>query len=693
MILDQPIESLPSTSPVTMKKFKSLEISTLWDLVNYVPFRYENLSIVSSIRNIQEGEMLTVKGHVLTSKTDYTRRRGMTLQKVTIDDGTGTLDLLWFNQPYITRMLPENALVSVAGPIKMNHKLMMEPISYERITEINSPTVHTGRLVPVYTEKLGLSSRTIREKIHLIFHHMLGMHEQRNDLEKEWEWLPEHILHKHNLSDELNAYYHIHFPETKQDHTRAHERLAFDELFTIQLSNELVRREWKKEQVGNKFAMNKTVQNKIDAFIHGLPFELTGAQKKVIDDVLKDVRKDQPMNRFVQGDVGSGKTVVAAVAAYAAYLHKFQTIIMAPTEILATQHYQTIAKLFANTDVSVGLQTGAKKAAKGKNDTIEYDIIVGTHALISKHANYEKIGMVVIDEQHRFGVAQRALLKSKGINPHLLTMTATPIPRTIALTLHGELDLSVIDEMPKGRLPIKTYLTPPHKRQSAYEWIRDGIKKLGIQVFIICPLIEESEIETMKSIRAATQEYDRLKNHVFRDFKVGMLHGKMKPKDKELIMQEFKNKEYDILVATSVVEVGIDVPNATIIVIEGSQRYGMAQLHQLRGRVGRGDKQSYCILFTDEGDNANIHRLKFFASTNNGMTLAEYDLKQRGPGDIYGISQHVYDDLKFADLSNYELISKTKDAVNEMIGVYDPQKYPHMKERLEKFRLDQISRD
>jgi ATP-dependent DNA helicase RecG len=395
---------------------------------------------------------------------------------------------------------------------------------------------------------------------------------------------------------------------------------------------------------------------------------------------------------------GSGKTVVAALAAYLAYLNGFSTLYMAPTEILAQQHYATIAKIFEKTRVVVGLQTGSQKAikkAKGGSATVQsaklYDIIIGTHALLTESVQIDKIGLVIIDEQHRFGVKQRAMLKRKGFNPHLLTMTATPIPRTVALTLYGELDLSVIDEMPKGRLPIKTWAVPQVKRADAYEWIKKQMKAQKTQTFIICPLIEESEVETMKSVKAAKMEYEHLKQSVFKDWRVGLIHGKLKPIEKTDAMNKFKNKQYDVLVATSVVEVGIDVPNATIMIIEGADRYGLAQLHQLRGRVGRGDKQSYCILFSDSEQSNN--RLQFFAKTNSGMKLAEFDLKIRGSGDIYGLKQHGYANLKVATFADLDLINQTKRATQDFLTKSDLNDFPKIKDRVVRYGLKEIARD
>lgn len=377
------------------------------------------------------------------------------------------------------------------------------------------------------------------------------------------------------------------------------------------------------------------------------------------------------MNRFLQGDVGSGKTVVAAIAAYISFLCGFQTLIMAPTEILAMQHYETILKLFKSLPLKIAIQTGSKKSMKGKNDS--FDIIIGTQALLTSSLAFQRVGLVVIDEQHRFGVAQRSLLKEKGKEPHLLTMTATPIPRTLALTLYGDLDLSTITQMPLGRLPIKTFLVPLVKRAAAYAWIEKKVNEEHIQVFIICPLIEESESETLQTVKAAKKEYEHLKNIVFKGLNVSLLHGKLKPKEKELIMKEFSVGKTDILVSTSVVEVGIDIPNATIMIIEGAERFGLAQLHQLRGRIGRGKLQSYCYLFSEIQDEGKLKRLHFFTGTNNGVKLAEYDLGQRGAGNIFGTKQHGYLKLKIASLSDMELMRQAKNA-----ALYILEKYPHL---------------
>lgn len=691
MVLNAPIETLPRTSPVTIKKFKSLDINSFYDLLNLFPNRYENYSLISNIKDLQAGEIVTVKGIIEEFKNTYTKKH-ITIQKARLTDNTGYIELVWYNQPYLAQMIKKGTFLAAAGMVKQYFdSYSLDTKEYEVLREIQDPTIHTGRIVPIYPEKRGLSSRIIREKIFYLI----------NELNESIipEWLSEEIITYNKLIPLLTAYKEIHFPSNQSTILRAIERLSFDELFTIQLSAQLIKKEWQKEQVGHMFSVETPLMASLQTFIQNLPFPLTGAQNRVVDEIIEDLKKPTPMNRFVQGDVGSGKTVVAAIAAYLAHLNGFQTLLMAPTEILAQQHYQTISKLFENYNLKIGLQTGSKKIVKKSTDrsgpvpTLLYDVVIGTHALLNDSLQSEKIGLVIIDEQHRFGVAQRAQLKQKGINPHLLTMTATPIPRTVMLTLYGELDLSVIDEMPKGRLPIKTFVVPPEKRSNGYEWIKKQIQETQCQVFIICPLIEESEGETLKSMKAATKEYEHLQKHVFPKLAVGLLHGKMKPKEKEQVMQDFKNKKYDILVSTSVVEVGIDVPNATIMIIEGADRFGLAQLHQLRGRVGRGENQSYCFLYTETPDQKSSNRLQFFAKTNSGLALAEYDFKLRGPGDIYGKRQHGYADLKIAKLSDTDLIQKTKSAASYFANHYQIEKYPDIQERIKRYDLDQISRD
>ncbi len=677
MFLEQPVEKLPGTSIVTIKKLKSLDLLTFDQLINYFPSRHEDFSIVSPIASLQDGEKVTISGTITAAKNDYVRRR-LTIQRVSIADDTGSISATWYNQPFLIRMFMPQLNLNISGEVKFKGRLNILPKEYEVLKNPGQPTIHTSRIVPIYPEKRGLSSRTLREKIYYV----LGQLDEKILP----ELLPVGFLKKHQLIDTATAYKNYHFPASSQLLKQSKRRLAFDELFIIQLSARLVREHWEREKVGNVLEVEKN-RDRINEFIKKLPFTLTNGQKKVIKEIEEDLGKTHPMNRFLQGDVGSGKTVVAAVGAYISYLNGFQTLFMAPTEILAQQHFKTLSMLFANTSVEIGLQTSSSKDKKNA------DIIVGTQALITKSQSFKRAGFVVIDEQHRFGVRQRAILKEKGLNPHLLSMTATPIPRTVALTLYGELDFSVLDEMPKGRVPVKTFLVPNVKRADGYQWIQKKINEDKSQVFIICPLIEESEVETVKTAKAATKEYEHLKKNVFPKLKVGLIHGKLKSKEKDAAMDAFKKHEYDILVATSVVEVGIDVPNATIMLIEGAERYGLAQLHQLRGRVGRGSKQSYCFVFTESNTPQVLDRLSYFAQNNHGQKLAEYDLARRGPGDLYGIRQHGHDSLMVASFSDYLLIEETKKAVEEFRKSYSLKDYQSLKKRVDAFQVHQIAKD
>lgn len=690
--LETGIECLPSTSALTIRRLKSLNLKTYWDLINYFPFRYENFSLISSIEKLQEGEKVTVKGQIIDIKNEYTKK-GFNIQKAILYDKTGKIELVWYNQPYLVRLIKPGDYLSVAGEVKKYlYSYIIQPEEYEILENLASPTIHTGRIIPVYPEKRGLSSRTIREKVWYVLNNL-----ERQLIASLQEILPPEIISYNNLIDECFAYQNIHFPKDLQSAKLARQRLAFDEIFTIQLSSQLIKKDWKREKVTYPFQIS-IFKKEINKFVNHLPFKLTDAQKRCIGEILTDLAKASPMNRLLQGDVGSGKTVVAAIASYLASLNGFKTLFMAPTEILAFQHFKTLKNLFdfpslSNQKKTINICLYTSSSKPKIEELKKADIIIGTHALITKKAVFEKVGLVIIDEQHKFGVVQRVMLKQKGTNPHLLTMTATPIPRTVALTLYGELDLSVIDEMPKGRIQTKTFLIPKEKRAAAYQWIKKQIRENKTQVFIVCPLIEESEVETMKSIKAAKKEFDFLRKEIFSRFKLGLLHGKMKSKEKEEIMKKFAHHEIDILVCTPVVEVGVDVPNATIIIIEGAERFGLAQLHQLRGRVGRGEKQSYCFLFSEKMDENILKRLTMFTKINNGFLLAEYDLKIRGTGEIYGTKQHGFINLKIASLSDFDLIEKAKKAVDYFLNHYRIDDFLQLKKRIENYRIRVISRD
>jgi len=635
---------------------------------------------------VQPGETVTIRGTIESVKTVPTRSR-ITIQKAVVKDDTGTIALTWFNQRYIINILEHASCISASGRIEKTGKsLIMKPLEYEVLEFLDSKTKHTGMVVPVYPAVYGLSSKTIRDKVC----HVLDATFFKS--KESVEFIPDDILKEHSLMSLDQAIQTIHQPTQLGDVDAARKRLGFDELFIRILSSRLIKNRWKKEQTTVPLTLNAQQKKDIKTFVAQLPFSLTNAQNRVTQEIIADLQKPNPMNRFLQGDVGSGKTVVAAIAAYVSYLNQKQTLIMAPTEILAQQHFETISRLVNDFDISVALQTGSHKDITSKKAATAFDIIIGTHALISAKYDFGDVGLVVIDEQHRFGVKQRALLKEKGINPHLLTMTATPIPRTVSLTLYSELDLSMIDELPKGRKTIKTYVTPAAKRMAGYKWIEKQIREEKVQAYIICPLIETSERESMTSIRAAKEEYGHLKKDIFPTLNVALLHGKMKAKEKKEVMDQFNQKKYDILVSTSVVEVGVDVPNATIMLIEGAERFGLAQLHQLRGRVGRAEKQSYCLLFTSPKNEKNA-RLKFFAQTTSGHKLAEYDMKIRGPGEIYGTEQHGYSDLKLADLTDTKLVLMAKNAVDAFLAEYSIDTTPNLKRIIDSYQLNLIEKN
>lgn len=673
----QSIDNLKRTSPITIKKLKKIGIKNYFDLINYFPFRYEDFSIISKISLLQEGEQVTIIGKIIEGRYQITKS-GLKLQIFLIADDTGIIEIGFYNQPYLLKLFKKDQIVSIAGTVeRYGKKITIKPFEFE----LEKPKIHTGRIIPIYPEKNGLSSKLIREKIYYALNYPIK------------EFLPEEIVKFNDLLDEYLSYKQIHFPDSKPLIEKAKQRLSFDELFLIQLSSNIIRKNWNKEKIANKLIFNEQINEKINNFINNLPFELTDDQKKVWNDILNDFKKTTPMNRLLQGDVGSGKTVVAALASYFIFLNNYQTLFMVPTEILAQQHYQSLKKLFSNTDIKIGLLTSNIKLTNHNSiKPDEADLIIGTHALISKKNIFKKVALVIIDEQHRFGVKQRAELKNKGVNCHLLTMTATPIPRTVALIMYGELDISTINQMPKGRLPIKTFYIPKNKRNDCYQWIKNQIKNNDSQVFVVCPLIEESEVETMKSIKAAKKEYENL-TKIFHDFKLGLLHGRMKTKEKEKIMLDFRDHKFDILVTTPVVEVGVDIPGATIILIEAAERFGLAQLHQLRGRVGRNNKQSYCFLFSEVENKNVIDRLKLFSKINNGNQLAEEDLKIRGPGDIFGTKQHGFIDLKIASFSDFQLIEKTKKAVEYFLNNKKIDDDLNLKQRLKIYEIDKISHD
>lgn len=653
MILSDPLQMVPGVGPTQAKRLAYLGVVKVEDLINYYPFRYDDFSLITKVSQAQFGMNVTLKGEIWSIKNTYTRF-GKVLTKAVLNDGTSPIEIVWFNQSYLTKSIKPGDTLQISGKVgKMGSKLSITAPDWEKI-EGDKDTIHTGRLVPVYPETYGLSSKWIRQKVATIFPRVAPFIQDP---------LPEEI--KNSMLPLAEAIHKIHFPENWTDVNRAKERLGFDELFFIQLATLKKRQEWQERKTIQPLKID---QEKLEEFIKNLPFELTGAQKRVVGEITEDLKRNTPMNRLVQGEVGSGKTVVAAILIYLAHLNGMKSFLMAPTEILAFQHFKTVSSLLEPYNIKVGIYTGSKKAAE------DAEVIIGTHALLSKTLEAENVGLVIVDEQQRFGVAQRSLLRSKAKLPHFLAMTATPIPRTVALTIYGDLEVSVINELPKGRQKVKTYYTPSYKRNDAYGFIAKKIRQ-GDQVYIITPLIEESE--TLATAKAAKVEYERLQKEVFPEFKLGLLHGRLKSKEKEQVINDFKEKKIDILVSTSVVEVGVDIPNATIMVIEGTERFGLAQLHQLRGRVGRGTKESFCLLFSETEEPNTVMRLKNLEHIHDGLELSELDLKIRGSGDIFGVRQSGRWDLKIASLSNLELIERSREAAKKILED-DPtlDKYP-----------------
>ncbi|MGE5041600.1 MAG: ATP-dependent DNA helicase RecG [Candidatus Levyibacteriota bacterium] len=670
MDLKTNLKSLGRGYAFQSKKLEKLELKSVQDLLYHIPSRYEDLRIISRIQGLRLGETVTVKGEVLEIKNEY-RTRFMSIQKAIISDGTGEIECRWFNQTYLPKSLPPQTFISLSGSVEMFGKTKCLTVKeFEVIEGPFSETVHTGRLVPVYPLTRGMTSKWLRSKIHEIL-------AQRIEIN---EFLPETLLLSNHLPDLLSSIREIHFPKDFQEIEASHKRLSYEELFVIQLAAMVRRLLWEKKRTAPEFHVLKHKPD-IEKFFETLPFTLTHAQIKALDEIYADLASTTPMNRLLEGDVGSGKTVVAAIALYLTYLNGFQGIFMAPTEILANQHYETITKLLEPFGLKIGLVTGSKKSQI--QDTT-FDIIVGTHALLNAKKGFEKVGLVVIDEQQRFGVEQRSILREKGGTPHFLTMTATPIPRTVFLTLYGDLSLSVLDEMPKGRMKVKTWLVPNEKRDAGYEWIKKKIRETDgqgnkNQVFIICPFIEESESAT--TVKAATKEYEELSKKVFKGFKVGLLHGRMKAKEKNEVLEQFAKGTFDVLVATPVVEVGIDIPHATIMVIEAAERFGLASLHQLRGRVGRRTRESFCLLYTESAQEKTRERLRSLETIYVGAELAELDLKLRGPGEIYGTEQHGSHKLKIASFSDFELILKTKHDAQKLFP--NLSQYPLLKEKID----------
>ena len=740
MNLTTPIEEISRIGPVYQKRLKKLGIKTTGDLLFHFPHRYEDFSNIIPISQIKNNQSCCIQGKILEIRNSRTWKKRMILTQALVQDynppaassqpslrsgwapETRAVKVIWFNQPYLIKILKPGDIISLAGKTNMGEDgLYLSNPAYEKISNIQYPIsslTHTGRIVPVYPETEGLSSRWFRFIIRPL---LVQLKDKLPDP------LPEKIRKEFKLLPISQALWQIHFPTSLNLAKQAQERFSFEELFFIELA--VLKQRMK---IGSLKAQSIPLNLKaLQRFTKSLPFKLTDAQKKSAWQILKDLEKPKPMNRLLEGDVGSGKTVVATLAILNVIKARHQVAFMAPTEILAKQHFKTAWELLKNFNLNIGLLTGKEDkffSKKLKNEMVEIsrkkilektkngeiDVLIGTHALIQDQVRFKNLALVIVDEQHRFGVEQRAkLIQNSKLSrfyrgsrqagkienypiPHLLSMTATPIPRTLALTIYGDLDLSIINELPKGRKKIITRVISPEDRNNAYNFIKKQVKS-GRQVFVICPRIEPTNNKQLtinnKNIlgwaeaKAVKEEYEKLSKQVFPDLKVGMLHGKLGTKEKEKIMRDFKNKKIDILVSTSVIEVGIDVPNTTVMMIEGTERFGLSQLHQFRGRVGRSKYQSFCFLFTDSPAQKTKQRLKALIDCEDGFALAEKDLKIRGPGDFMGHRQWGIPDLVMNSLKDVFLVEKTRQSAKEILEE-DPElkKYPLLQRQLEKFQ-------
>lgn len=720
-----PIQTLNRVGSALAARLKRLGIDTARNLLFYFPFRYEDYSQVTKINQLADGAQATIRARIEAIAARRSPRKRKLLTEAVVSDDTGQLRIIWFGQPFIAKTLKAGDEVYFSGRATrdMLGPQLVSP-GYEKITPPAPSlerlgtgsnrgglgTTHTARIVPMYPLTEGLTHKQIRYLLKQVIH----LADEIDD------WLPPEILKKAQLPPLKKALRGIHFPESEEELKTSTTRLKFDELYILQLRAEMIRQSLARQTAPAILFDAEPIKK----FVSELPFALTKDQKVTAWEIFQDMAKSEPMNRLLEGDVGSGKTVVATMAMYQAALRGFQSAIMAPTEILASQHFETMSRLLEPFGVPVALITSNKQQSvipnppsprggeesfsdklrrdsspsktQVRNDVLtsiangDVPIIIGTHALLTEDVRFKNLGLVIVDEQHRFGVEQRRIIREKSdstLIPHFLSMTATPIPRSFALTLYGDLDISMIKQMPVGRKIIKTKVVVPHLREKAYGFIREQVKQ-GRQVFVICPLIDQKTdnnpatagqiTNNIGDKKSVMKEYEHLSKEIFTDLNVGFLHGKMKPKEKDAVMKKFADGEINILVSTSVVEVGVNIPNASVMMIEGAERFGLAQLHQFRGRVGRSEHQSYCFLFTESDSRRVAERLVLFEKTTDGFALAEYDLQTRGPGEVYGTAQSGLMNLRLATMKDVGIIRLARDLAKGM----DFARFPGLKEKV-----------
>ncbi len=659
MDLKQNVQYLKGIGPNRAKLLNGLGIFTIEDLINYYPRTYEDRTNIKKIEELQDGETALVKAVAVTGVTSYRIRKNMSISKLLVEDGTGKMQVTWFNQDYVkTRIKPHEVYKFYGKVIKKSGKTEMDTPIFDEEGE----NKNTSKIMPVYPTTKNLSQTAIRQAME----NALQMIEMQVE-----DPLPEYIKKKYSFMEKTNAIQKIHFPNKIEDIKNARKRLAFEELLTFELALMSLKSQYKSEKRGIQYSKDVYMSD----VINELPFKLTKAQLRVLEDIDKDMESQKPMNRLLQGDVGSGKTVVSIIASYKAVKSGYQVAIMAPTTILASQHIVNFNKILEKYGIKCELLISSltkkqKETVLNKLKNGEIDIIIGTHALLEENVEFKNLGLVVTDEQHRFGVKQRATIAAKGENPDVLVMTATPIPRTLAIIVYGDLDISIIDELPPNRKKIDTIAVKSNMTERINNFIKKNVDE-GRQAYIVCPFVDENEeMEDIKSVEKLAKTY---KEEVFKDYNVEILHGKMKPKDKEKVMQDFKENKISILISTTVIEVGVDVPNANIMVIENAERFGLAQLHQLRGRVGRGEFKSYCVLKYEGNSNIIRQRMETMVKTDDGFKIAEKDLELRGSGEFFGTKQHGLPEFKIANIFEDIELLKIAQALAIQIENEDPE--------------------
>ena len=652
--LNTPVRYFKSVGPKRAGELAKLGIDTVEDLLYYIPARYEDRSNFTPIKNLEAGEYQTIQGEI-TAMDSRSAKSGMPIFQMVVADSTAFIHAVWFNQPYLKDYFKKGQRIVLYGKVEIRDNVQMLQPEYEILKGDEKDSINIGRIVPVYRATALITQRYLRRLVYM------AISECSRAIT---ETLPTYIIAHERIVDKHFAVSNIHFPASFGNLEKAYKRMVFEEFFILQLALAIKKRDMKAKDEGLSHNLAGEIT---DSFKQSLKFELTEGQKKAILDIERDMSSERPMNRLLEGDVGSGKTVVASYALALTIQNGFQGVLMAPTEVLAKQHFLVLGELLMPLGINIALLIGGidpkvKKSIYSEIKDGRVNVIVGTHAILEEAVAFKKLGLAVIDEQHKFGVTQRAILKEKGYNPHILVMTATPIPRTLALTVYGDLDLSIIRELPKGRKPISTYWVEEEKRSEVYNFIKEELEK-GRQAYVVCPLIDAStqnppanspnsgsRAGAIRNTQNATDVFGKLKSEVFTGYEVGLLHGRMGVGEKDKVMKDFKSGKIRVLVSTIVIEVGIDVPNASVMLIENADHFGLAQLHQLRGRVGRGAHESYCILLANPKTEEAQERLKAVEGTLDGFQIAELDLDIRGPGEFFGTRQHGLPEIRFGNI-------------------------------------------